>query len=205
MTTNDEAPDPADPPNAFTGKTLAEIDAFELGGRLTVPAAFTRKGAGGEMISVPIRLAEARMVDRGKAKIEAIAYVGTLVKHAVRTVPDAEAAVGADVFDQLDTAAIVSQCCLDPKPPHGRHQTLLGMLETYGVREVMAMYRRLDALTAICSGDEFEPTGDNFWPMVETIARVKHLGPLAAMPGDGQRSFITRMAEEALSSRQRSS
>lgn len=193
---------PPDVPAWLRGKTLADLDAIEHGGRVLIPENIRRRGPRGDEVLVPVMVQVPTEQERALARIDAIKHVADMRKGMrIETVEAAQAAIGNDVFENLDTFAILARCVLEPKAPHGRAYMLDILIGTFPPSSLFDLYLRVDFYARLYNPRIEDMDEAMFWPAVLEIARVRNLGPLAAIGGGAQNAFITRMAVELSSSR----
>lgn len=201
---------PVDVPAWFKGKSIEELAAIEAGGRVLIPDAIRTIDAKGKERLTPVMARVPTEQERALARIDAIAHVARLNGQAMGargewTVERARQVVGAEVFENLDTIAIVARCLLEPEPPHGQAYLLEVLVGSFPLAALFAMYERLDFYARLFSPMVEALDEEQFWGVVGAIAAKRNLGPLAAMRGELQSAFITRMAEELSSCRPPSS
>lgn len=199
-----------DIPAWFAGKTLEELNAIEVAGRVLIPDALNKIGPKGEPISVPVLVRVPSEGERARGRMEAIKLVAErYLKQMGRdpekhTVERARIVIGAEVFEDLDTYAIVAQSLFEPRVDAGKPTPafLLSVLyDSYPKSSIFDIYDRIEFYAKL-----FNPRMDNlsdeqFWGCVEAIARVRNLSPLVGISGSEQTGCITRMAVELSNSR----
>jgi hypothetical protein len=195
-------------PDWFAGKTLEELDAIEIGGALYFPEKLRSRGAKGEIKETPVLARVPSKQDRATARIEAIAHVRSMVKgkQPVLTVKDAEEAVGAEVFEDIDTYAIVSRSLFEPQAKNEdgkptRFMLLDVLLGSYLPATVFDIFDRLDFYAKLLDPRVEDITEDEMWGAIEAIAKRRNLSPLAVMRGSLQTAFVVSMAVTLWSSR----
>jgi hypothetical protein len=201
--------DDLDIPSWFDGKTIAELNAIEFQNRILIPEAFHTFGPKGEARQTKVLVELPSEAARGRARVAAIAQAREMRKGSnmqILTVEDAQRAVGGDVFENLDTCAIVAECCRELEPPHGQMFLLFMLLETFkplGV--ILQLFERLDFYARLWNPYLGELEDGRVWAAAAAISKVRNLSPLAVMRGGAQTACIVRMAELLSSSRRSSS
>lgn len=202
------------PAEFFQGKTIEDLAAIECGGRVLIPDALRQVNAKGEVVEHKVLVRVPTPGERARARIDAVQLVAERnPKQMGRdpekwTIDKAKSVVGAEVFDDMDTYAIVARSLFEPQVKDGKPQQayLLGVLyDGFGQRSVFDMWDRINLYV-----DMFDPRLDTvdeglFWGGVEAIAKAQNLSPLAVIGGSAQSTFIVRMASELSNFRKASS
>lgn len=193
----------------FAGKTHAELKAIDFQNRILIPDAIHTRGPAGEERAHRV-LVEVPTEDmRGLARVDAIHHVRDHLrkkKIKVDTVEEARSAVGGEVFENLDTAAIVDRCCRELEPPYQQMFLLDTLVESFRPFSVLLqLYERIDLYAEMWNPNVGELSEAEFWGTVEAIARSQNLSPLGVMRGELHRVFFTRMGVELSRARKRSS
>ena len=201
---------PVDVPAWFKGKSIEELSAIEAGGRVLIPDAIRTIGPKGDERLTRVMARVPTEQERALARIDAITHVARLNGQAMGakatwTVDRAREVVGAEVFENIDTVAIVARCLLEPEPPHGPFMLLEVLIGSFPLSALFDMYERLDFYSRLFSPMVEGLDEEQFWGVVAAIASKRNLGPLAGMHGALQSAFITRMAAELSSCRPPSS
>ncbi len=181
----------------FAGKTFEELGAIEHSGHLLFPDALRKRGPKGEEVRVEVMVRVPTDLDRSLARIDALEFVRDQAKSArnIETVDQARAAVGPEVFENLDTTAIVARCTFERKPPHQQFLLLPLLLASWPRSSVYDLFDRIDYLSDLIDPRMGELTEEQIWLAVGAIAKVRNISPLGAMRGPLQSSFIVRMAD----------
>lgn len=197
---------PTPPPNQtaaawLAGKTIADLAAFEHAGRLYIPDGLRWLGPKGEEDFRPYAFVVPTEHERALARVEAIRLVAALkgAKDMMGPPTDwsvdrARAVIGADVFENYDTACIVSYGVRELAEPHGRAYLPEILISSYVPSVIFDAFERLDFYSKVYNPRLEELSEEDFWKAVSGVARAKNLGPLAVMRGSAQVSFVTRMA-----------
>lgn len=201
---------PIDIPAWFAGKSIEELNAIEASGRVLIPDAIRTIGAKGQEKLTPVMTRVPTEHERSLARMDAVAHVARLSGQVMGarqnwTVERAKEAVGVEVFENIDSVAIVARCLLETEPPHGQFMLLEVLIGSFPISTLFEMYERLDFYARLFSPLVEAIDEEQFWGAVAAIAGKRNLGPLAVMLGSLQSAFITRMAAELWSSRQQSS
>lgn len=196
----------ASAPAWFAGKTIDDLRAIEHGGRVLIPEALVTLDPRGVERREEILVRVPNDMERAQARVDAIALVRRLARDGspdakVLTVDDARAAVGADVFENIDTAALLVRAIHEAKEPHGRAYLLDIFLTSWPASTWMALYDRLDFYARLYAPRFASLTEAEFWGMTREIARVRNLSPFAVIDGYAQNEYVVRLAEVAWSSR----
>lgn len=185
------------------GKTPAELNAIEVIERDAVvptslfPDVIRYRNGRGEPCEVAVLLKIPTEPDFVTATADAVKFVAHAHKGKEVETPDqAKALVGALRFENLDTAAIVALCARDPKPPHGRLYLLHVLAQSFPPSSIADAFERLEMLRRAWDVRVGELTEVQFWAFTAEIARVRNIGPLAALAPALQGAFITRQAVE---------
>lgn len=208
-------PSPAvDIPAWFAGKSIEELGAIEVAGRVHIPDALVKIGPKGEEQREPVMLRLPTDLERALAQRDALHLVGKLHRKAMGppedwTVQRAKNVIGDDLWENFDTLAILAVSTREAKPDEsGAYQQawLLELLmEAYPTRVLFALYERLDFYAKLYDPRLEVLDEAQFWTAVEAIARKRTLSPLVVMGGALERGFIVSMAEALWSSRAPSS
>jgi hypothetical protein len=199
----------ADPSQFFQDKSIEDLKAIEHGGRVLIPDAFRVKNAQGVIVEKPTLVRVPSEGERGRARIDAVILVGERFPKIMGTDPKmwtierAKAVVGAEVFDDIDTYAIVARSTFEPKITDKpvQYMLLTVLYDSYTKNTVFDIWDRINMYADMFNPRLEDPTEEQFWGAVESIARVRSLLPLAVIAGSAQSNFIMRMASELSKSR----
>lgn len=188
----------------LAGKTLADLQAVELGGKVLTPDVFRHRRASGEIAEEPVLIRVPLLPDLIKARKDAIAYVAKKMDDkSIKTQEQARAAVGAAYWEQIDTAAIVALCTYEmPEKGHVPEELpqsfmLLEILvEAYLPKEIDDVFQHMDLLSRMSGVRIVDLTEDQFLVALAGIARTGNLSPFGDMPGDTQVAFIVAACEK---------
>ncbi len=172
------------------GKTAADLDLIEYGGRVFFPEVIHRLKKGGKFEEVPIAVCIPRAPERAIARRDAIALA---TKWKLDRDKD------ADQFDTLDTMAQLAHAIRTPEEPHGQAYPLEWLLSTkeeegFEERSLWAVWERVKAYTEIIDPRITEPSTEEVIAAVVAIDHVRNLTPLAAIAGPALDSFVVSMA-----------
>lgn len=188
-------------PEWFAGKSFEELNAIEQGGSLYFPESLRTRGPKGELREQPVLARVPSKQDRAVARIEAISHVRAMRKGMnVATVKDCEEAIGAEVFEDIDTYAIVARSLFEPTARNEdgspvRFMTLDVLLGSHLPTTVFDIFDRLDFYQKLLDPRIDELDEDEFWAAVEAIAKRRNLSPLVVMRGSLQSAFVLRAVE----------
>lgn len=197
----------------FRGKTPAELRAIEVlaeGSRVPralFPDVLRYRNARGESCEIPILFKLPNDDDFEQATRDACEHVAK--KHGVKdrkiTPNEARELVGPVRFENYDTAAVISLCALEPKPPHPRAFLLWLLLLDIGPDGIADAFDRLNLLRAAWSVRASTMSEGQFWGVCAEIARVRNISPLAGCAPGLQSAIAVQMAEMSLAYRKLSS
>lgn len=201
-------PAPGDIPSWFAGKTMADLDAIEAGGLLYFPESLRKMNAKGELVGTPVVVRVPTRRDRALARLDAMKHVAEITKKKIETVEQAQAAIGAEVFEEIDSVAIVARCTFEPRGvdagPDWQPQQfmLLGvMLGSYVASSIYDLFWRLDFYDKLINVRAEDISDDDFWSVIGKIAEVRNLSPLAVIGPSQQTNCFVRAATELSSYR----
>lgn len=175
------------------GKTLADLQAIEDGGRLLFPDVIRRAKAGGKWEEVPIMVRIPTPRDKRTARLEAIQH---FTKHKLDRDKD------ADLFQEVETLSLLSRIMHERKPPHDRFVAELDWLlgdadgerydlpSLYDVWDRVTLYRSMIDPTL----SEDEVTTDLIVQAALGVADSGNLTPFAGIGGPAQDACVIGMA-----------
>lgn len=172
------------------GKTAADFDLIEQGGRIYFPDVVYRLRKGGKFEEVPVAVCVPRPYEKAMARLRAI-------KLAADWKIDREK--DADHFETLDTFSVLSQAIRTREPPHGQFQPVEWLLSTkedegFDERSLWAIWERVKAYGEIMDPRITEPNTEEVIAAAVAIDRVRNLSPLVAIAGSAVDSFVVEMA-----------
>jgi hypothetical protein len=172
------------------GKTPEELDAIEFSGRTLFKDHIRRIKKDGTHEDVPILVRCPRPVEIMAGRLEAI----TLFKKQ-----GLDREKDNDLFDQLDTLAVLSKAIRDPKPPHDQFQTLEFLIshkpgEGFDIESLMDVWTRLETYRRLLDPRITEVSEDDAIRAALAIERVRNVSPLAAIAGHELDGCIVTMA-----------
>jgi hypothetical protein len=172
------------------GKTVEELEVIEHAGRLHFHDKIRRIKKDGSFEDVPVLVRVPRAVEVMQARNEAVKL---FKKHGLDRTAD------ADLFDQLDTIAVLSRAIRDPKPPHDQFQPLDFLLsnnhgEGFDTESLMDVWTRLEAYRKLVDPRITECSEDDAIRAAVAIERVRNITPLAVIAGHELDSCIVTMA-----------
>lgn len=180
----------------FKGKTLAELDIIEHAGRQLYPDALKHKRLkDGVILEKPVYLRTPSMGDTGLARGDCLEWVRKLRRiDGPIDVDRATAAVGATVFENMDTVCLLARCTRTREPPYPQYLVAELLDAQYPMATIYELFDRLDFYMRMEDPRVSELSEDMFFAAVENIARVRNTSPLVAIGGLERDSFITTMA-----------
>lgn len=172
------------------GKTAADFDLIEQGGRIYFPDVIYRLRKSGAFEEVPVAVCVPRPHEKAIARIQAIKLAATWKIDREKD---------ADHFETLDTFAVLSQAIRTREPPHGQFQTIEWLLSTkedegFDERSLWAIWERVKAYGEIMDPRITEPNTEEVIAAAVAIDRVRNLSPLVAIAGSAVDSFVVEMA-----------
>lgn len=182
--------------DALKDEAFALLEAKEFDGRLHFPDALQVKQAEGGLKEIPVLVRVPRFDERARCRVEAR-------KWCTEVGVDAEKDV--HLLEHFDTFCLLARAIRDAKNPKEQHATAKDLVATYEVKSLLAVWDRVNHFDRLLDPRVHELDEAQFWQLVEQIARRRNLGPLVAIAGDAQDSFVTRMAVLLSSSRKASS
>ena len=174
------------------GKTLEELHAIEAGGRTLFPDAFRQLDSKGVEKLTPVLVTPPTQMLRAQARLDAVALVREMNKGAAcATVADAQALVGADVFEDLDTCAIVARCCYEPGSPDTPAYLLRILLQSFPPTTIIDMLDRITFYASLLDPRRPAPLTDaEVVAVAKAVKRAGNLTPLLAIAVEQQRDFM---------------
>ena len=150
----------------------------------------------------PIRIVAPGHTVRCKARIDALKWVQSM--HGMKNRPNWEEAcslLGAVYVDELDTVCIVARCTRDFDAPQHQHLVYDELDKRYGRGAILDLWARICQLDAYLDPRVHEVPKEEFTALVDRIAEVRSISPLAGMSGGAQSTFIVTMASQLRSLR----
>lgn len=171
------------------GKTAADLDIVEHGGRLYFPDAIQRLKPGGKFEEVTVAVCVPRAPEKALARRDAIAL---FTKWKLDRDKD------ADYFDTLDKFAVLAHAIRDPAT-HGQFQPLEWLVsgkenEGFEERSLWAVWERLKIYQEFTDPTITEPDEEEVLAAAAGIDRVRNLSPLVAIAGPALDSCVISMA-----------
>jgi hypothetical protein len=171
------------------GKTAADFNTIEFGGRLLWPDKIRKLKPGGDFEEIEVCL----RVPRWDEELTAVAQASALLKERGLEREEHEA-----IYETAEQLAKVALAIREPKSPHGQWQPFEHLIgskemgvetrELFGVWQRVELYGRLqDARLAEID----EPTAV---AIAHAVAEVRNLSPLVAIAGEGVDSCVISMA-----------
>lgn len=205
-------PLPSQPPEDviawLRGKTREELKAIEIPGseggmpQQRFPDALRYRRGNGDECSIPVLFKIPNDDDNDDAAQEAIRYIAKKRGDpSIRTQAQAIEQVGAIRFANFETAAIVSLCTFDVKPPHPRAYLLPLLLHDFPADLIQDAFDRIELLRRTWTVRVSSLTEAQFWAYCAEIARCRNISPLAGLASALQDALMVRMANESLSYR----
>jgi len=196
-----------DPAAWFLGKTDAELDVIEHGGRAFYSEVLRRKKpADGQAEVAKLRIRVPNTLDKAKARVAALLWASKIAREEglkmseSPTIAEAEAVFGAPYFDELDTIAIIAQVAYEhdrPDEPFFRHPEMLAA--NYTTSSLMDLWTRIGFYQRHEDVRVGDLTRDKFIEIVVAIGEARNTTPLFALDGFLQDSFIVTMADQLAS------
>ncbi|WP_437759483.1 hypothetical protein [Sorangium sp. So ce1389] len=172
------------------GKTLADLNAVELGGRLLFPDTIKRCKRDGSFEEVPVMVRVPRQPELLEARVQAAELF-----RAKKLDRDRD----QDVFEQFETLCILSKALRDAKPPHDQHAPVEWLIsgepgKGYDLPSLMEVWEHIRVYQELIDPRITEPTTEDVVAAVMAIDRVRNLSPLAGIAGSALDSFVISMA-----------
>ncbi len=183
------------------GKTPADFNALEQDGRVLYPDAILRRDTKADrLLEVAVLLRVPTVSETVRARISALDWVAELSGAKTRpTKEQAEALIGGNYFDDLDTICLLEHCIVDIEPlPDGtnpKYMTAKFLEKMHPKTSLHDVYARLSFYQAVEDPRIHDLTEEQFIQSVAAIARVRNVSPLVAIDGRAHGSFIVSMAE----------
>lgn len=173
------------------GKTAADLDLVEFGGRIFFPETIHRLKKGGKFEPVEVVVCVLRPTEKALARRDAKRF-------AERWQLDREK--DADQFEIIDIFARLSHAIRTKEPEHGQAYTLDTLVsnkpdEGFDERSLLAVWERIRVYEDLIDPNIVEPMSEE--EVLQTayaIDRVRNLTPLAATGGRALDSCVIGMA-----------
>lgn len=172
------------------GKTAADLDLLEHGGRVFFPDVVHKIRRAGKFDAVRVVVCVPRAPEKALARRDAIALARRW---------DLDREKDADLFDTLDKFAVLAHAIRDPET-FGQFQPLEWLLSTkadegFEERSLWAVHERLSMYEEIVDPRITEPmTEEEVMQAAFAIDRVRNLSPLAGIAGPAVDSCVIGMA-----------
>jgi hypothetical protein len=171
------------------GKTVEELGLIEHGGRILFPDKIRRLKTDGTFDDVEVRVRVPRTPELLQARSDAREFFR---KRKMDPKED------ADLFDQLDTMAILARALRDKTPPHDQFQPLEYLLSTepgkgFDTESLMDVWTRLEVYRKMIDPRVTAASEEDVIRTAFAIDRVQNISPLAAIAGSELDSFMTTM------------
>jgi hypothetical protein len=178
------------------GKTAEELDAIEFNGRTLWKDHIRRIKRDGTFEDLPILVRCPRPIEIMQARSEAVELFR---KQKLDREKD------NDLFEQLDTLAVLSKAIRDTAAPHDQLQTLEFLLshkpgEGFDIESLMDVWTRLEAYRRLLDPRITEVSEDDAIRAALAIERVRNVSPLAAIAGHELDGCIVTMASMLVTS-----
>jgi hypothetical protein len=171
------------------GKTAADFDLIEYGGRMLWPDKLHRLKPGGKFEEIPICV----QVPRFDEELVAMAQAEAMLTEKGLDRKDHES-----TFETLEQLAKVAVAIREPKPPHAQFQTLDVLISSKDTgietRELFAVWQRIELYQKLHDArlsDIDEPTAI---ALAHAINEVRNISPLVAIVGLDVDSCVVSMA-----------
>lgn len=171
------------------GKTAADFDTIEFGGRMLWPDKLHRLKKGGEFEEIPICV----RVPRYDEELTAIAQAEGMLKEKGLDRKDHEG-----VFETLEQLCKVAFAIREPKAPHAQWQPVENLISSkeLGVetRELFGLWQRVELYGRLQDSRIEEVDEPTAVAIAHAVAEVRNLSPLVAIAGEGVDSCVISMA-----------
>lgn len=173
------------------GKTLADLQAIEHGGRLLFPDVLRRARADGKWEEVPVMLRVPRPQERAAARVEAVELFRTR---------KLDRQADADLFDEFERMALLARCILERTPPHEQHALTDWLLGSggegkgYDQGTLWDAWQKIQAYQSMTSPQAEDMGVEDIVAAARGVARVGNLTPFAAIAGPAQDACVIGMA-----------
>lgn len=172
------------------GKTIEELAIVEHGGRALFPDKIQRVKADGSFESVDVYVRVPRHVEVMQARHEAREFFR---KRKLDPKED------NDLFEQLDTFAVLARAIRDKAPPHDQFQTLEFLLSNepgkgFDTESLLDVWTRLEVYRKMIDPRVTVVSEDDALRAAYEIDRVQNISPLAGIAGHELDSCIFTMA-----------
>lgn len=167
-------------------RSWADLQVLEFQGHLLFPHQIVRfTSSGRELIDVMLRVPR-EPVSR-KARLQARAWASKVGLDPI---------LDPDLFDNMDTMCLLSNCIRNTTPPHEPWEPDPAVLEEkYDRPSLDAAWARIEALRMVIDPQEGVIDEDTFAMLIATIAKKGNIDPLAVLDSSGLQSFIVRTAK----------
>ncbi len=163
-----------------------ELESLEHAGYVLFPETLYRKRAGGDLEKIPICLRVLRPHERREARTAA---------RVIAAEDKLDPKLDPDLFDDLDTICLLSHAIRNRTHPHERFVPDPRELERdYDERSLDLLWGQHQAYRRLLDPRPQELGDAEVIALVAAIAKERTIGPLVAIGGAEQESFIITMA-----------
>lgn len=180
----------------FAGKSLADLEVIEHEGRRFYAESIKRRDPKtGTVVEQPVLLRTPDTTTQALARQDALAWAQKLTKSkAPLKISEAEAILGASIFEDMDTVCLLARCTFKREMPGAMYRLYEFFEEGHTKAAIYELFARLDFYMLQEDPRAHAISEEEAWQAVGAIARVRHCGPLVAIAGSARDSFITFMA-----------
>ncbi len=172
------------------GRTIEEMQAIEAGGRILFPDTVKRARKDGTFDEILICVRVPRPSEKQQARADAVRI---FKKQGLDRAQD------EDLFEELDTLAILARAMRDRAPPHDQFQPVEFLLSGdekngFDLGSLYEVWERLKVYQSMIDPRLDVVTEDDVVAAVLAIDMVQNLSPLVVMAGGAMDTFVVRMA-----------
>lgn len=184
----------------FEGKSLEQIDVLEHEGRALYPETIKRRNPKTRALEVvPVRLRIPNTREKVAARKLALRWAQKQLGDMAPKPLDVEGVqklLGANYWSHIDNVCLLSLCTFEPAAPHAQFG-LPDYLDSFPPASLYELFDRLNYWA-----DQEDPrinesvlTPEAVLVVAKAIAKGGHIGPLHAIDGAAQSTFVRIMAE----------
>lgn len=176
------------PIDELGGLTFAELEIVNhASGRLLFPEVLRRRDKTGKVIETKVRVWAPTPEDHIQARVDA---------REVASRRKLDRKEDRDIFEQIEQVCLLARAIRTYEAPHSQYCDA-DELATFSEGSLNDIKEKINAFKAAEDPRHPEVDEENFWAIVQAVARGATLHPLTDIDGRAQFSCIVRMAREA--------